>query len=52
MKHFKVKYQIFFTPPSKFIIQEKGEMSLIFQGRVHWTVVMWLLPFSESLPKS
>lgn len=37
MKHFKVKYQIFFNPPppSKLIIQEKGEMSLIFQGRVH-----------------
>lgn len=54
MKHFKVKYQIFlmfFFPFPKLIIQE-GEMSLIFQGRVQWTVVMWLIPLSETLPKS
>ena len=57
MKHFKVKYQIFFNvfffffPFPKLIIQE-GEMSLIFQGRVQWIVVMWLIPLSETVPKS
>lgn len=45
MKHFKVNDRIFF-PVSKLIIQQEWKMSLIFQGRVQWTVVMWLIPFS------
>lgn len=46
---FAPQHTLPFSP--KLIILE-GEMRLIFQGRVHWTVVMWLIPLSETLPKS
>jgi len=40
-----------YPPRPKLIIQEGEKMGLIFQGGVQWTVVMWLIPLSETLPR-